>query len=235
MKDFDKIVKPGTGKLGYTEQHGIYCHIIYKDEKLSITGVEGPKSNGDCFGSCGQILDHLIDDIEIYAENWNKKLLIKFVDIWDKWHLNDMNAACKHQKELWDLYKKVELINYTSTMKYFKMLKSAENAKLSIEEYKKYKKITEKIRPLLYNINRPKYLTKEINEMINEGWIKEKSREKKAVNWINEKEHPEGILSKSCPVCGYKYGSAWLKEDVPEDVLSFLYNLPDSNTRPAWI
>jgi hypothetical protein len=34
---------------------------------------------------------------------------------------------------------------------------------------------------------------------------------------------------------GYKYGSKWLKEEVPEDVIEWLMALPDSPTKPAWV
>jgi len=40
--------------------------------------------------------------------------------------------------------------------------------------------------------------------------------------WIPEKDHPQGLLSKACPVCGYRYGSAWLKEELPQNVIDFL-------------
>lgn len=33
----------------------------------------------------------------------------------------------------------------------------------------------------------------------------------------------------------YSYGSAWLREDVPADVLEFLYTLPESDRDPAWV
>jgi hypothetical protein len=51
----------------------------------------------------------------------------------------------------------------------------------------------------------------------------------------NEKEHPQGVLGKACPVCGYKYGTSWLKEDVPEAVLEYLRGLPETDTQPAWV
>jgi hypothetical protein len=38
-----------------------------------------------------------------------------------------------------------------------------------------------------------------------------------------------------CPVCDYSWGSAWLHEDVPDDVLEFLAALPISVRRPAWV
>ena len=37
--------------------------------------------------------------------------------------------------------------------------------------------------------------------------------------WTTEKKHPDGILSKPCNKCGYKYGSKWLKEDLPLNII----------------
>lgn len=33
----------------------------------------------------------------------------------------------------------------------------------------------------------------------------------------------------------YHYGSAWLRADVPDDVLAFLSALPASDRKPAWV
>lgn len=33
----------------------------------------------------------------------------------------------------------------------------------------------------------------------------------------------------------YAYGSAWLREDVPEEVLRWLVNLSDTDRQPAWV
>lgn len=45
------------------------------------------------------------------------------------------------------------------------------------------------------------------------------------------KTHPEAI----CPDCGYKLGSAWLREEVPADVVDFLLKLPNTDKQPAWV
>lgn len=37
------------------------------------------------------------------------------------------------------------------------------------------------------------------------------------------------------PETGYRYGHAWLKEEVPADVLEWLQSLPDTDREPAWI
>lgn len=44
--------------------------------------------------------------------------------------------------------------------------------------------------------------------------------QKKAAGWVYQKEHAEGLLCKPCEVCGYKYGSTWLYEAIPADVLA---------------
>lgn len=43
------------------------------------------------------------------------------------------------------------------------------------------------------------------------------------LSWVPEKDG--GLLSKPCAVCGYRFGSAWLHEDVPADVIAFLDQL----------
>lgn len=34
---------------------------------------------------------------------------------------------------------------------------------------------------------------------------------------------------------GYKYGSAWLKEELPPHVVQWLKSLPDAESEPAWV
>lgn len=63
----------------------------------------------------------------------------------------------------------------------------------------------------------------------------EKKSETKLSGWVYEHEHPEGVLMKACPTCGYKYGSAWLKEEVPQDIINWLATLPEPTKWPVWI
>jgi hypothetical protein len=58
---------------------------------------------------------------------------------------------------------------------------------------------------------------------------------KREAGWVTVDEHPEGLLNKPCPVCGYKYGSAWNKETVPDGVLDWLRGLPDTKIHPVWV
>lgn len=55
--------------------------------------------------------------------------------------------------------------------------------------------------------------------------------EVKTAGWVRPSEHPDGLLMKPCHVCEYEYGSKWLREEVPGEVLEFLRELP-SGTKP---
>lgn len=37
------------------------------------------------------------------------------------------------------------------------------------------------------------------------------------------------------PVCGYQYGHAWQTEEAPQEVIDWLFNLPESPVVPAWV
>lgn len=39
----------------------------------------------------------------------------------------------------------------------------------------------------------------------------------------NAKDH----LNQPCPICGYRYGNAWLFEPVPDSVIEWLFALPE--------
>lgn len=52
----------------------------------------------------------------------------------------------------------------------------------------------------------------------------------RALGWNKYDEHP----SEPCPTCGYKYGSAWLKEELPQDVIDWLMTLPTADKPSPW-
>jgi hypothetical protein len=43
--------------------------------------------------------------------------------------------------------------------------------------------------------------------------------------WILPTEHPQGLLTKPCETCGYKYGTQWLKEEIPSDVIEEIISI----------
>jgi hypothetical protein len=42
------------------------------------------------------------------------------------------------------------------------------------------------------------------------------------LTWVRPEEHPGGLLTAPCEVCGYRYGSAWLYEPLPVEVTEFV-------------
>ena len=109
MEPFNKILKLGTNKTDGGRFYTVYSRIKIVDDKLSITGVEGPLSSGNALGSCGQIELN----IENLASDWTPEMLSTFRYVWNKYHLNHMNSECEHQRELgqtWATHPEIECI-----------------------------------------------------------------------------------------------------------------------------
>jgi hypothetical protein len=102
----------------------------------------------------------------------------RMVEIWKRWHLNDLQAGCEHQRALkW------------------------EDARIPADELPKHCRA---------NRDDKGYLA---------IWIY--PLEAIGGKWINADEcHKDGLLMKACPVCGYQYGSRWLKEEIPADIVA---------------
>lgn len=142
----------------------VYVTIKYSNGRLSITGVEGPYSDGNCYGSCGQITLNAGDA----AYGWTPEDVNRLRQIWRRWHLNGMRAGSPAQ-ERW----------------------------------------------LRDNGHRfPGYPVSHYD------WA---CQELAKVGLHPDPSH-----------CDYKYGSRWLFEDVPEDVLAWLYSLPEAEMAYPW-
>ena len=194
MEAFTRIVNPGSteyGRVFLTISYQVKTKAYRSHENgapfpeaaigvLSISGVEGPMANGDCRGSCGQILKSL-ERLERLGSSWDQGMVYKLKDLWERWHLNDMRSGCIHQTaEGW--------------------------AKRPIDPSK----------PL---------------RAYGKHFEGQKSSSWNMLTWVSKSEHPEGLLSEPCPACGYRFGSAWLYEPVPEDVLEWLESLPSAESK----
>lgn len=78
--------------------HDVFVTVQWCNDRLSITGVIGPNANGNCAGSCGQIVDYL-SDITHYADGWDASKVKMLQSYWNRWHLNDMRAGSFVQEE----------------------------------------------------------------------------------------------------------------------------------------
>lgn len=233
----DKIIR-----IGSIARHNVFCKIKTEAKEkglcLSISGVVGPMANGDCWGSCGQVYGS-ITEIDEYAPGWGKEKAERFVEVWKRWHLNDMNAGCEHQRE-WGLEKVLEVQHYTTVeAEVYEYLEALSKVRpLGVKQHKDLDEATAAWKGTLGsgrvdlqdsgNVARCEKLVK---RRLLARW--KVSRER--AGSVYPSQHPEGLLTKACPVCGYRYGSAWLFESVPEDVLAFLEGLPESDRIPAWV
>ena len=163
----NKVIKLGTYKSHNDKDVPVYCKIEFKDNQLSISGVEGPYSGGDCYGACGQINMSLNPNELTPAKGWSLELIQRFLNVWDKWHLNDMKAGSPNQRKYLE----------ENTIK-----KDYDNARMALEKA---------------------------------GLSPDKD-----------------FIHNGKP---YLYGSAWLFETVPTEIITWLESLPNSDTEPAWI
>lgn len=234
MDAFKKVLNPGAVKIGNSIAQ-LFIKVEWDGKRLSITGVEGPKYNGDCIGSCGQCIDSL-SGIVVFAPDWTADKAKTLAEVWERWHLNDMRPACEHQRaEDWGSGK-LEVISYKLTTEAYTERNeaishaaecAASNAPVNLTD-------TQRALILLKNWFSPVFAPPDADSPLS-GCYEVEKRETKLSGWVTENEHPRGVLSKPCPTCGYKYGSAWITEDVPSEILTFLKGLPDTTIKPNWV
>jgi hypothetical protein len=145
-----------------------------------------------------------------------------------------MNAACAHQKE-WNISKKIEVQTYTQVGTMHDDIEAVVRMDRATENEKALLVLSDSVYHELV-LGRPtEYRKADIEALITSNMLAPWKKEKKLAGWTYPNQHPEGLLCKPCPVCGYKYGSAWLFEEVPSDVLAWLAALPDTRIIPAWV
>lgn len=235
----EKIISPVhinyVNKDSLPKTYNVYVKIEFKNGRLSLSGVGGPLKNGHCIGGCGQNLEEIASGTP--NNDWTTEMVKKLLDIWNEWHLNDVCAYCKHQKQLgWRelAQKEVEIYHFQLTSKAIEIRRKAKEelpCNLTKEEIKVLNldfALTHH-EPNLPESIAKYYEPKRSYNGINNGV------EKKLLGWLRPSDHPDGILCKPCPVCGYKYGTKWLKEDVPDDVIQWLFALPAAKVKPKYI
>lgn len=217
-----------------------FVAVEFSRGRLSVHGVIGPRRNGDCNGSCGQCYDEISKGIP--AVKWNQEMLDKLIMIWKTWHLNDSRPYCNHQKELgWDrdAVEMAKIYHYHMNREALSRKKKAEDASLfALQRGETFTPTLEQVKfaSMQYSLNTPEELGGKLAEYyeptckIGGSKVEEKLR-----GWLSYNEHPLGLIGKPCPVCGYGYGSKWLREEVPKDVVDWLKQLPKTDLKPAWV
>lgn len=279
----NKTINPGSIAVPVYHRQGeptikaapVYCKIEYKESdaeqkekmirshalkhlgtgRLSISGVVGPRPNGDAWGSCGQISDTIREAIGCgnftpnAAQGWTVPDVLTFLDLWDQYHLNDMRPECEHQRAAgWPQMARENLTSYmwqlndaTSTRKKELEAEAIERA-ASVETGRSlgFKGVEKKILKLEEFITTN---TPDIGELTrfyiptrnSTGGEYFAHKKEKARGWISYKEDPRGLLGKKCDVCGYAYGSEWKLMPLSKNVLHTFEALAETKTKPAWV
>lgn len=223
--------------IGTTPDGPAFATIQWDGKTLSIVGVIGPKANGNAEGPCGQIdgtLRALAESGRLHnAPDLSDGDIARLLEVWGRWHLNDMRAGCEHQRAEWDTAAKITVKSYGLTAKAHRMRAEAQSKAFAAERENRVAGLDAAESFLLG----PDWF-KEIHSQPAEGdprfgLFEEREIELKPAGQVYPSEHPEGLLTKPCTTCGYKYGSSWLREDVPADVIAFLESLPETNNLPA--
>jgi len=243
----DKVVLLGTTPYASTTIP-IFCRIEYKEGNLSITGVEGPKKNGNCLGGCGQIVDNLVPAEIQPSKGWTQELIEEFIAVWKLWHLNDMRAGCEHQRAQWRRWTCLECGQQWDSP--IRPSSCTPNISGEVTEYcpsctrrnvwsgttlpswghcpGHYDPMKEET---CSSPKRPA-TSEDIQRAIQET-------ARTGVGLIRGPGQryycSEDKMSKPCPVCGYRYGSQWLWEEIPVEVIEFLESLPETEVQPVWV
>jgi hypothetical protein len=162
-------------------------------------------------------------------------LAAEIIALWRRWHLNGMRAGCVHQaKEGPRVGRKVTRYHWRLRREVSKIqdeIKREAIARLVRGETVRLEGYEAHILGLSYGVETwnasgpgPEYEPKRPLYAGDKGHTEEKD-----TAHLLHSEHPEGMLCRPCEVCGYKYGSAWLTEEMPPEVLARVRELVTKN------
>jgi len=227
-----------TYVLGKTDYNGsgrrnCECAIEWelRDGRFAMSAcVWNPRKTDIYMG--GQCVDEVAS---LFPEDLKAQ---RMVSVWNLWHLNDMRAGCAHQVGPdWDASARVEVVTYKLTGEARNLMKAtlrrAQECAINgvaFEMCPQERALVGLRESWLKDVHTPPDADSPLS-----GCYEVAKREEKGVGWVHPHEHPRGILCKPCPVCGYKYGTAWKLEPLPDDVVAFLSSLPESTIVPAWV
>ena len=164
-----------------------------------------------------------LDDLAKYIHNPMFKKILRF---WKLYHLNGMHPDCEHQYSLgWEekALQKVKIYCFSLTNDAIRKQNAAKCAAISALKAGKTFIPTEEqqfFAFLKYDIKTPlDHLPNKIKDYYKPGSCINPPYEEKALGWLRPSEHPEGLLGRACPVCGYQYGYGWKYFPIPENDL----------------
>ena len=226
--DFGKIDFEGRGDA----RNLVTVEMEYKEDgdkkRFSVSANVWNARHTDIVAG-GQCLDTIAPYIDnpVYSE---------ILRLWALYHLNDMHPECEHQHAAgWDKLasEKVTLYHWRMTREARKAQDEAKKAAFSaLKTGETFTPTPEQVffAGLSYCLTTwtetPPSELAQYYEPEKPLYAGDKGHtEVKALGWLHESEHPNGILCKACPVCGYKYGTSWIYFPIPEEDEKIIYKL----------
>jgi hypothetical protein len=173
----------------------------------------------------GQCLDELAK--HIHAPEFKK--ILRF---WRLYHLNGMHPECEHQHALGWAEKagqKVKIYCFSMTTEAItEQNKAKQAAAEALKAGATFTPTDEQhfFAALEYEIKTPlEHLPDNIKDYYKPGSCIDPPCEEKLLGWLSPEEHPDGLLGRACPVCGYKYGHDWKYFPIPETDLNEIKEL----------
>jgi len=212
--NFGKVDYCGTGSAENLVTLVIELRAEKEKPVFSVCGIVWNRSHSDIV-SGGQNLDDV-------AEHIKTPLFKEIYSFWKKYHLNDLHAACEHQAALgWEDKSTTEVELYTfcmtsETLSRKRHLTDSIMGKIKNGETFQATKEEQHLLCLEYSFE---HYNKNLDPS-KSGFYELDKTEVKTLGWLYEKQHPDGLLRRPCPVCGYKYGTAWHYRAIPETDLN---------------
>ena len=191
-----------------------------KNNKITVTIELKETEKGEEFSACADVWDahhtdiimggQCIDDLMLYLKH--NKTYKTILDLWQKYHLNGMNAWCQCEHEE----------NPSEKIKVYKLRYNEEGERLSkIRDLGIFKQFIEVTEEGMKNIPSALYELRDYKSLGDTG-IEEKTR-----GWVtyNPVFSPEGLIGKECKTCGAKYGHGWYFHPIPHNDLEKIKEL----------
>lgn len=223
------------------------------DGELSISGVIGARPDGNSTGSCGQIqrgIRPYLDDERIaFAPDWDHDKVVKFLQVWERWHLNHLRPGSPNQMN-WLRANPIPAQEYAYPKDHYTVAKAKLKA-AGLEPDRICDRNGNPVDTLMPNATRNMHVHHVSGlktgrvfalghdpELLGEfGSSPYNTPGYALVAWAGEPgSHWVSIsdLRLGGEGTGYSYGSKWLKEDLPQEVCGYLAGLPEATTPCPW-
>lgn len=188
-----------------------------------------------CFSASGNIWNRSHTDIMSGGQNLDEigkffprnKRVQRIVKLWKAWHLNDMQAGCEHQRANWDTDNKLTIETYTLKTDIWIKQRDLKDKLMEELKVKKAVAITDSQCALLSAENIDIKIEKG-EKAPSKKYYELKDTEEKDAHWASYPEFKNGLLSKPCEVCGYKYGTEWKTAQIPTEAVKEINSIINS-------